>query len=77
MLLLVLHTGFSGGRSDGLVFPLFKNFLQFVMIRTIKGFRVVNEAEVDVFLEFLCFFRDRTDAWQFDVWFLCLFLTPP
>ena len=34
---------------------LFKNFPQFVMIHTIKGFSVVNETEVDVFLEFLWF----------------------
>ena len=37
-------------------FHLFKSFLQFVMIHTVKGFRVVNETEVDVFLEFPCFF---------------------
>ena len=35
---------------------LFKNFPQFVVIHTIKGFSVVNEAEVDVFLKFSCFF---------------------
>ena len=35
---------------------LFKNFPQFVVIHTGKGFPVVNEAEVDVFLEFPCFF---------------------
>ena len=34
---------------------LFKNFPQFVVIHTVKGFSIVNEAEVDVFLEFLCF----------------------
>ena len=34
---------------------LLKNFAQFV-IHTVKGFNVVNEAEVDVFLEFSCFF---------------------
>ena len=39
---------------------LFKNFPQFVVIHTVKGFSVVNEAEVDVFLEFLCFFYDPT-----------------
>ena len=33
-----------------------KNFSQFVVIHTVKGFHVVNEAEVDVFLEFPCFF---------------------
>ena len=40
---------------------LFKNFLQFVVIHTIKGFRFVNEAEVDVFLEFHCFLHDPTN----------------
>ena len=37
---------------------LFKNFPQFVVIHTIKGFSVVDEAEVHVFLEFSCFFYD-------------------
>ena len=37
---------------------LFKNFPQFVVIHTVKGFTVVNEAEVDVFLEFSYFFYD-------------------
>ena len=41
---------------------LFKNFPQFVVIYTVKGCRVVNEAEVDVFLEFSCFFNDPTDV---------------
>ena len=41
---------------------LFKNFPQFVVIHTIKGFSVVNEAEVDVFLEFSLFFYDPTDV---------------
>ena len=35
---------------------LFKNFLQFVVIHLVKGFRVVNEAEVDIFLELSFFF---------------------
>ena len=39
---------------------LFKKFSQFVVIHTVKGFGVVNEAEVDVFLEFLCFLYDPT-----------------
>ena len=39
---------------------LFKNFPQFVVIHTVKGFSVVNEA--DVFLEFCCFFNDPMDA---------------
>ena len=37
---------------------LFKNFPQFVVIHTVKGYGVVNEAEVDAFLEFPCFFCD-------------------
>ena len=41
---------------------LFKKFGQFVVIHTVKGFSVVNEAEVDVFLEFSCFFDDTTDV---------------
>ena len=40
---------------------LFKNFPQFVVIHTVKGFNIVNEDEVDVFLEFSCFFNDSTD----------------
>ena len=41
---------------------LFKNFPQFVVIHTIKGFSVVNEAEVDVFLEFSCFFYEPANV---------------
>ena len=41
---------------------LLKNFPQFVVIHTVKGFGVVNEAEVDVFLELSCFFNDPTDV---------------
>ena len=37
-----------------------KNFPQFVVIHTVKGFGVVNKAEVDVFLEHSCFFYDPT-----------------
>ena len=37
---------------------LFTNFPQFALIHTIKGFHVVNEAEVDAFLEFACFLYD-------------------
>ena len=43
-------------------FRLFKNFPQFVVIHTVKGFSVVSEAEVDVFLELSCFFDDPTDV---------------
>ena len=41
---------------------LLKNFPQFVVIHTVKGFGVVHEAEVDVFLELSCFFYDPTDV---------------
>ena len=41
---------------------IFKNFPQFVLIHTVKGFGIVNEAEVDVFLELSCFFNDPTDV---------------
>ena len=41
---------------------LFKNFPQFVVIHTVKGFRVINEAEVDIFLELSGFFYDPTDG---------------
>ena len=39
-----------------------KNFPQFVVIHTVKGFGIVNKAEVDIFLEFSCFFDDPTDV---------------
>ena len=42
-------------------FYFFKNCPQFVVIHTIKGFSIVNKAEVDVFLEFSCFFHDPVD----------------
>ena len=40
----------------------FKNFPQFIVIHTVKGFGIVNKAEVDVFLELSCFFDDPTDV---------------
>ena len=41
---------------------LSKNFPQFVVIHTVKVFSIVNEAEVDIFLEFSCFFYDPTNV---------------
>ena len=41
---------------------LSKNFPQFVVIHTVKGFGVVNKTDVDVFLELSCFFDDPTDV---------------
>ena len=41
---------------------IFKNYPQFVVIHTVKGFGIVNKAEVDVFPELSCFFDDPTDV---------------
>ena len=41
---------------------LLKNFPQFVVIYAVKGFGIINKAEVDVFLEFSCFFNDPMDV---------------
>ena len=41
---------------------LFKNFPQLAVIHKVKGFSVVNEAEIDVFLELPCFLYDLTDV---------------
>ena len=41
---------------------LFKNFPEFVVIYTVKGFSIVNKAEIDVFLELSCFFDDPVDV---------------
>ena len=41
---------------------LFQNFPQFIVIHTIKGFGIVNKAEIDVFLELSCFFNDPVDV---------------
>ena len=41
---------------------LFQNSPQFVVIHTVKGFGIVNKAEVDVFLELSCFFNDPADV---------------
>ena len=83
-MLLDLHTGSqaagemvwdTGSQAAGEMvwdYLLFKNFPQFVVIHTVKGFSVVNEAEVDVFLEFPCFCCDPVD----DLWLLYLFQIP-
>ena len=60
-MLLDLHTGFSRGRSGGLVFPSLEEFST-VVIHIVKGFNTVNKAEIDVFLELSCFFDDPVDV---------------
>ena len=62
LLLSDLHTDFSRGRSGGLIFHLLNNFPQFVEIHTVKGFGIVNKAEVDIFLELCHFFDDPSDV---------------
>ena len=41
---------------------LFQNFPQFTVIHTVKGFGIVNKAEIDVFLELSCFFDNPADV---------------
>ena len=41
---------------------LFQNFPQFIVIHTVKGFGIVNKAEIDVFLELSCFCEDPADV---------------
>ena len=41
---------------------LFENFPQFIVIHTVKGFGIVNKAEIDVFLELSCLFDDPEDV---------------
>ena len=43
---------------------LFQNFPQLIMIHTVKGFGIVNEAEIDVFLELSCFSDNPTDVYN-------------
>ena len=55
----------------------FKNFPQFVVIHIVKGFSIINEAEVDFFFfsGILLLSLLSIECWQFDLWFLCLFKT--
>ena len=62
LLLPVLHTDFSRGRSGGLVFPSLPEFSTVYCDPHSKGFGIVNKAEIDVFLELSCFFDDPTDV---------------
>ena len=56
-----LNTGFSRGRSGGLVFPSLSEFST-VYCDPHKGFGIVNKAEIDAFLELSCFFDDPADV---------------
>ena len=46
---------------------LFQNFPQFIVIHTVKGFGIVNKAEIDVFSGTLLLFRWSSECWQFDL----------
>ena len=60
---LTCITGFSRGRSGGLVFP---SLLEFSTVycdpHSQKSFGLINKAEIDVFLELSCFFNDPADV---------------
>ena len=56
-----LHTGFSRGRSGGLVFPSLKEFST-VYCEPHKDFGIVNKAKIDVFVELSCVFNDLVDV---------------
>ena len=60
-----LHTGFSRGRSGCGYFHVFQNFSQLVVIHIVKGFGIVNKAEIDIFLELLLYLID-THNYIFD-----------
>ena len=62
MLLLDLHTISQEASQVVRYLHLFKNFPHFVVIHAVKGFGIVNKAEVDVFLELSCFFDDPRDV---------------
>ena len=62
LLLPDLHADIIRGRSDGLLFPSLYEFSTVFVIYTFKGFIVVSEAEVDISLEFSCFFYDPVDV---------------
>ena len=47
---------------------LLQNLPQFIVIHTVKGFGIVNKAEIDVFLELSCFFHDPADVGPFTSW---------
>ena len=72
LLLLDLHTDFSGGRSGGLVLPSLE--FSTVCCDPHKGFGIVNKAAVDIFLKLLLFLWSH-GCWQFDLWFLCYLIS--
>ena len=49
---------------------LFQNFPQFIVLHTVKGFGIVNKAEIDVFPELSCFFDDPVDVGNLATYYL-------
>ena len=62
MPLFDLHTDFQETGKVICYSHSLKNFPKFVVVHTVKGFSIVSEADVDVFLEFPCFLYDTLDA---------------
>ena len=69
-----LHTGFSRGRSGGLVFPSLSEFSTVIVIHTVKDVGIVNKQKKMLFWNSLAFSMIQ---WLFDLWFLCLFQNQP
>ena len=57
-----LHTDFSRGRSGGLIFPSLSEFSTVYCDPHSQRFGIVNKTEINVFLEFSCFFDDPADV---------------
>ena len=57
-----MHTGSQEAGQVIWYAYLIQNFPQFIVIHTVKGFGIVNKAEIDVFLELSCFFDDPADV---------------
>ena len=57
-----MHIGFSRGGSGGLALPSLSEFSTVYCDHTVKGFGIVNKAEIDAFLELSCFFNDPVDV---------------
>ena len=62
LFLFEVHTDFSRGRSGGLIFPSLSEFYIVYCDPHSQSFGIVNKAEIDVFLEFSCFFDDPADV---------------
>ena len=62
LLLPDLHIGFSSAGQVVWYSHLFQNFPQLIVVHAVKGFGIVNKAEIDVFMELSCFFDDPVDV---------------